>query len=284
MKGLKGIFIIIFVLIGFSHILSCKRREADITLHIGKTEGVVINREGADSRTQDISRIKTEIIKSIPPGSIVVDGDVNDWEAAEVVPFRELNWIDPRHPSIEPWRMRIKSVRIAHDAGNLYVLLKIQPGIKQRFDERQTSGHIGYIYLDADGSESTGARRHIIDEYAGWDYRIYLPTGFIGKIGAQQFKPTAEYHIERIKSFTEKKVEHGYTFSCDYEDVAGADKASYKNPDYISFKGDFLEMRFPFEVLRIDLPTDIRLIIEDLKALPNAEIQIHAYLSNQQSP
>ncbi|MFC1645988.1 hypothetical protein ACFL2Y_02285 [Candidatus Omnitrophota bacterium] len=183
-------------------------------------------------------------------------------------------------PMMREESKRIKSVRIAQDAKNLYLLFEIKPGVEEYFYKKEASGHIAYLYLDADGKESTGARRHIEDKYSGWDYRIYLPTGFIGEPGedAEPVKPAAWYEAERIKSYREVQADYGITFNCEYEDVPGGHKASYNRPAYIAFQGDFLEVGFPFEAYGIVAPTEVKLVIDDLGALPNAEAKINGFL------
>lgn len=238
-----------------------------------------------------IEEIKTAVpgsieeIKTVAPGSIVIDGDISDWQEAGIDPLEGLEWKNVYDMPMFKDTGRIKSVRLAYDAENLLLMLEIEPGVKQRFDERQSSGHIGYLYLDSDGTSSTGARRHIKDEYPGWDYRIYLPEGFITKENAspEEAKPAAWYQIERIKSYAQEEVEYGTTFSCEYEEVPGGNQASYNKPANIAFQGDFIEMNFPFELLKIEIPTEIRLVIEDFKALPNAETQIFGYLKGTQT-
>ena len=183
-------------------------------------------------------------------------------------------------PAFEDTR-RIKSFWICHDRDNLFVMLEIKPGVRERFEKKKLSGHIAYFYLDSDAGNLSGARRHISDEYPGWDYRIYLPEGFIKSesVSIQDAKPVAWYKAERIKNYNEIKADYGVTFNCEYENLAGGERSTYNNPEYISFKGDFIEMRFPFKVFNIKLPADIRLIIEDLNSLPSVEARINGKLS-----
>jgi len=211
--------------------------------------------------------------------NIIVDGKSEDWVG--ITPLKNLNWKTTLFPRpVRKEERRIKSVRISHNAKNFFLLLEIDPGIKEFFEQKRRTGHIGYIFVDSDDNESTGTRRESDDKYSGWDYRIYIPTGFAGSMGRRKVRPIVEYKVERMKKFIMKKTKHGYTYHCEYEKVAGGSKCSEKDPTYISFKGKFLEMRFPFNLLDITLPTNMRLVIQDLTAFPVVETEtMHIFLN-----
>ncbi|MFH1202068.1 MAG: hypothetical protein V1674_04160 [Candidatus Omnitrophota bacterium] len=243
-----------------------------------------VKEESRTSAAKVMDEVVYKDIKDLASGAIIIDGDIADWQAAGISPLENLEWSNIYNmPMFEDTR-RIKSVRLAYDVQNLFLLLEIKPGVKERFDKKQTTGHIGYLYLDADGSSATGARRHIKDVYPGWDWRIYLPEGFVKKEGApiEEIRPAAWYQIEKIKSYNEQEADYGTTFNCEYEELAGGNRASYDKPAYIAFGGDFVEMCFPFKLLGMKLPADIRLIVEDLNALPSAETRISGHLKAMQ--
>jgi len=205
-------------------------------------------------------------VRNIPAGGIIVDGKVDDWEASGISVLDGLEW-EAAFAGFEGFEKKgIQSLRIARDKDNIFLLLEIIPGVEEHIEKNQSTGHIGYIYLDVDGSESTGARRNTEDEYHGWDYRIYLPIGFIGASGAGPVKPAAWYQVERITSDSE------------YEEIKGGSKSSYEGPASISFAGNYLEIKFPFILLGISPPTEIKLVIEDLKVFPQAETQLNCFL------
>ncbi len=243
-------------------------------------------------KQQDVSPVSKEKEKQAPvladksgihiqKASIVIDGKPQDWQAAGITGLTGLEW----KPELEGFddfvsSKRIKSVYLACDASNLFILFEIYPGVAERFQKRHTSGSVGVIYLDIDASKSTGCRRNIKDGYSGWDYRIYLSEGFMGKPGAslKEVEPIASYSIEKIKNFIQKDTGHGPAFNCEYEDVKGGEKFSFRRPADIAFEGAFLEIRFPFSLFTMNKPAQIHMVIEDLGSFPNAEAEITARL------
>ena len=89
-----------------------------------------------------------EIIKIISVGSIIVDGKVDDWDSAGIIALEGLNWKDILFSKpVNAQSLRIKSVRTAHDTQNLFLLLEINPGVREHFDRIRTTSHIGYIFV-----------------------------------------------------------------------------------------------------------------------------------------
>jgi len=221
-------------------------------------------------------------IESVSPGKIIANGGIEDWQAMDLAPLENLEWKNTMfNKASNMHQRRIKSVRLAHDRENIFLLLQIEPGIEEDFEQNRRSGHIGYIFLDTDGSDATGTRRSIDDKYAGWDYRIYLPTGFFSSTdatGLSTANPLASYKIEKLTRFTATKGQYGESYHCEYRDISGGERNSNTHPTHIAFGANYLEVRLPIDVLRMYIPTRIKLIIQDLAAVPEAEVEIRALL------
>ena len=214
------------------------------------------------------------VIKKVPAGSIIVDGDARDWAKEGVTAAKGLIWRDSFSKPLDKKILRIKSVLISYDESNFYLLFYMNPGVREYFERMQRSGSIAYIFVDSDNSDKTGVQRGINDKYTGYDYRIHISTGFSGTAGTIYIRPFAEYKIERIKKFILKKTQYGDKYDCEYEDVYQGDKSSQADEEYISFKEGFLELRFPFDLLNIKLPINIKLVIRDISSFPHAETEL----------
>ena len=215
------------------------------------------------------------VIKNVASGSLAVDGKVDDWDREEIEPLDELAWqivkFFEAKPSAEEER-RIKTISLAHDGLDLYILLEIEPGIEEFFEETGRSGHVGYIFIDCDGKDSTGGRATLESSYLGWDYRIYLPTGFTGSTASNVVNCIAGYQIEKIEPTSEDRL------SCRYEEVADGGRGSRTDPSFIAFDSWFLEFRIPFEILEITPMGQIRFLLQDLSTLPSAQTEFAASL------
>ena len=209
------------------------------------------------------------VIPEVSSGAMTVDGSINDWDGAGIPPLSGLKWTASFSKPAKADSLRIKEIRLACDGSYVYLLMKVDPGV----GETNRTGHLGYIYVDSDGSATTGQYRDASDEYSGWDYRIYLPTGFFGGLG-KTTKSMISYKVEKITRGAREKVKYGYKFSADYDDVPGGEKSSQKDHSDIAFSGKYVEMRIPKSVLGISAPTQVNLAIKDLSAFPDAETTV----------
>lgn len=234
------------------------------------------------SSCADKGKLKAKVIYSVPRGKIMVDGGPDDWDAEGIKPLEDLEWktrVLAKPAKIED--RRIKSVRLVHDEASIFLLLEIEPGIEEYFNKTRRSGQFGCIFLDTDGSDATGIRRSLDDAYAGWDYQVDLSCAFTTASEASGLifvQPDVGYKIERMNKFVVQKLGSGLIYYCELEDVKGGEKISGGDSVFISFAGNYLEMRFSMDTLRMYLPTKIRLIVQDLTAANEAETQIYAVL------
>jgi len=226
---------------------------------------------GQGAGVKKVSAEEMAPVKKLPSGSITIDGSPHDWDSAGIGPLAELEWLTSFSKPAFKERMRIRSVSVAYDENNLFLLFNINPGIREDFETTGRTGSLAYIYLDSDGSDSSGWRRNADDTYAGWDYRIYIPTGFGGGTTIGPVTPLVEYKLERIKETVIEKVKYGYKYNSEYEDVPNGAKSSLTHKDCIAFHGDYLEICIPLVFLSIKTPTPMKIVIQDLSAFPQAE-------------
>ncbi|KPK40433.1 MAG: hypothetical protein AMJ78_07210 [Omnitrophica WOR_2 bacterium SM23_29] len=235
---------------------------------------VSCGREGTYAQKEE----KMLVISRVSPTSISINGSNDDWNTLGIKPLSGLRWVTVFSEPAKEASLRIRSISVTHDGQYLFLLFYLDPGIREQFETEGRTGSLGYIYLDIDGSESTGQRRSIADLYAGWDYRIYIPTGFAGGTTIGAIKPLVEYKIEMIKETIIEKVQYGHKCNSEYEDVPGGHKNTLKDGNYIAFKEKYLEIRVPLRILNIKVPTPIKMVIRDLSAFPDAETQIQLLL------
>ncbi|MDP8233832.1 MAG: hypothetical protein P9M06_03395, partial [Candidatus Saelkia tenebricola] len=226
------------------------------------------------SFAQETEDAENNIIEIFPVEAISVDGDVQDWVKSKITAVKGLKWYDQFSKPVDKESLRIKSVLITYDYDNLYILFYINPGVEEYFKIMKRSGAIGYVFIDSDNSDTTGARRNMKDEYAGYDFRIYLSTGFSGTVGTGFTRSSAEYNIERVKGFILEKTQYGDEYVCEYEDVYQGNKISDGDSEYISFEGKFLELSFPFELLDIKIPGQVGLVIQDISSTSKAQTKL----------
>jgi hypothetical protein len=188
------------------------------------------------------------VVAQVAAGAIVIDGTSDDWAALKM---RRWNVLPPRPVKGEPRGMgerfalrqwahtaetaEVHFLALAHDEENLYVILQMPVGIKEKYEKTHATGALGYLCLDLDGDASTGQQETLYGKTAGFDCKLWLPTGFYGALG-EPAKPMAAYEVTCF--------ENGK-----FEEVPGAEKETHEAPDFIAFAGNFIEMRIPYDVL-----------------------------------
>ena len=229
------------------------------------------------------------------PARIKVDGRANDWDAAGIAPLEGLAWFfadgGPREgrkkfvggklvpldaDKVLTEERRIKSIRIAHDAQDLRMLLELNPGIKERFEQKGSGEYIGHLYVDCDNDRSTGTVRVRDEQSPGWDFHVHLQAGYVQHfvMSVSRTTPTALYLVDKLKGVRTATIQGRRGKFWDTEGVPGGKRDSEKDPSYVAFEGSYLEMRFPLKLLSIVPPADIRLLIEDDDPWPEVAIEI----------
>ena len=194
---------------------------------------------------------------------MTVDGLSDDWVANRIKLFPAL---PPRPIRGEPrdrgeeFRLKMRShqvqsawvraMALAHDGTDLYVMLALAEGIKERFERTRSTGALGYLYMDVDGDASTGRQRTVHQKAGGFDCRLWLPTGFHGGTG-KATEPMAAYKVQRYSGKG-------------HEDVPGSERETHKDPEFVAFAGKFLEMRIPLETLGIEPPTELKIYFDPM--------------------
>jgi len=214
-------------------------------------------------------------VKQLHNASISVDGKSTDWDHLGIVPISGLNWLGSFSKPADSERLRIKSMRFTHDGENFFILMSINPGIEEDFVQRGRTGSLSYIFIDADGTATTGQRRNATDTYAGYDYRIYVETGFAGNTATMMTKPLVGYKIEKMKKTTIEQTQYGSSFNIDLQEIEGGRRNSIEDNYYIASQGRTLEIRIPSNLMKIEAPAKIHLVVQDLSAFPKAETEVN---------
>lgn len=155
---------------------------------------------------------------------ITIDGQADDW--TDVPRTRcKIN----KESSFPDYDAR--EIRFAHDAENLYILLRFKVGIREKFDQEAA----------ARGSVTTGVIGYLRFSTARSDYSFYLPTGFAQTYDQHtgqrtRFEPFVSYDLHRIPPDSD-----------DYETIA--DRDSDDDPEFVVFDGKYLELKVPLQEL-----------------------------------
>lgn len=116
-----------------------------------------------------------------------IDGLFGDWKTYETG-WQEtgIDWnkvkMTPAFNGID-----LKEFYYDNDESYLYLFLICKPSVQERFDRSQSSGALGYFYIDLDMSTNTGSSEKMP---FGTDIEIWLPTGFTMVVSDPKSSPT----------------------------------------------------------------------------------------------
>ena len=175
---------------------------------------------------------KIHKIHRVSPGKIVIDGKFEDWKS-----IKDLTTdVGSKERGKFPPRIDLKSVKCTYDGDNFYLLLEAKP----------VHGAV-IIYVDSDGSKSTGVdslvigqKMQVVKFQQGWDYVIkltYAPSYLTSQ-------------VEKIE-----KVKYGYKTK-----LVGKVRNSVNDPSYVGVGKRFQEVKVPLQILKIKPPTEIALL------------------------
>jgi len=176
----------------------------------------------------------------VPLAGITVDGKADEWaQVPAVLIIRHDKWSSKNY--------KCKAVKLARDAANLYILFELSLGIGERYEQqlatpphRPTSSALGYLKLYT----------------AGGKFTIWIPTGVSTTYDTITRKltkqlPMASFEVGHYNAQTNK-----------YDDVFEAE--SIENPEFVAFKGKFLELKIPIEKLGIQADSSIRIELNEM--------------------
>lgn len=173
----------------------------------------------------------------VPVAVIVLDGRADDWAD---VPVHATN----RSSSMATYGVR--TIKIARDEVNLYVLFELSLGVQERVDRQR----------DKDGKYWTGAFGHLRFVVDGQQYAAWLPTGTEQKYDRTNgqvlsVKPSVSYELGRKKPDAD-----------DYDTVVERD--SNDDPGYIAYAGRHIEFRFPSSDLNINPDSRVTVTFDEM--------------------
>jgi len=196
-------------------------------------------------REQKEMQVQDEFVASkqttatvVSPGAITVDGKATDW--TEVRPF-VLRW----HEEVQnEWR----SVCIAHDRANLYLLVELPYIIEDRAPKERSFLPLGSIYVDADNNPATGEPSSVSNIALGCERIVWLQAKPAS--GAQ---PCIGYYLEEYD-------QNGPEGGVRYTRVEGSEVYGDTTPQIAAGYRYNLEFAIPLASLGIAPPCKSRLL------------------------
>jgi len=201
-----------------------------------------------------VTGIRGAVIPYVKPGTIVIDGRPEDWAR---VPMPEGEIGSPEIAQLTVYDMR--KAGLAHDGHCLYVILEIHPGIDEYFRRTNRTASMGYLYVDSDGDEETGAEvvskgprgKERIER--GFEWRAYFATGFAGGTNTETVA-MAGYCFSPV----ERDGEFGYDAP-----EPELDRDTETDPVWVAAKGDYFEMRVLMAPLGLKPGKSARFLFEE---------------------
>jgi hypothetical protein len=228
-RGLAVVAVIGLVIVS----LSCKKSDKAQSGEI-PPEAVRIKAEGPASGTAGALLFK-------------LDGKADDWAGIE--PF----WAEGGAPGqgLGDSSIDIKSVYFRNDSQYLYVFLRINPTIEDRFKKSPTGDIIGNLFLDTDNNPRTGsnaAEGRESDLYKGYEIRVWIPVGVMS--APEKSSPTVGYEI--------------YTHEGGFYGINVVDRQnSLDEGSLIAHGPDGVELAVKLEAIKLTLPTTFRVMLAE---------------------
>ena len=203
------------------------------------------------SKKVDESEIHpAENAPSEPTHLFTLDGSIKDWSGIE--PIWNEGGAEGRG-AFEHY-VDIKQVYFKNDDRYLYVFMRCDPTVAERYKIQPYSGDIGDLYFDIDNDPATGSGKVFEsdkfkgEKYRGYEVRVWIPIGVFSSSG--QSSPCASYEVRLLEN--EKFSVHGI-----YK------QASYSENDLISHGPDGIEFALPLDKLGIKTLTTIRVLLKE---------------------
>jgi len=176
--------------------------------------------------------------RNVPQVPITVDGRADDWSNAPAFLTTDRNRRRSRNYGC-------RAVKVARDAENLYVLLILSRGIREKFDAERTSRR---------GRVSSSALGYLGLQTEDKKFSIWIPTGFSLTYEARKLKkvvPTVDFTVSLHDPAADR-----------YDEIFTAE--SLKNPQFIGFEGKFLELKIPLDKLGISAREPMKLDLDEM--------------------
>ena len=203
--------------------------------------------------------------------TIKIDGNPRDWSGIPV--FIQCDVSGVKDSSY----IRVKSIKLAHNGKHLLILIECRENISDFFkNNKRRKTIIGTLCLDTDNNLNTGATDFFFKK-GGFESSIEFATGInfgkgFGKISGMagvvdeiSDKELQYFLICTVSKYKDKN------FVFEGEDVGSVD--SEEKPEFISYRGAFIEARITFEKLGIDPDSNryIHIMYKDFLRYPGTK-------------
>lgn len=176
-----------------------------------------------------------------------LDGSLQDWAGIEPL------WAEGGALGRGPFKSNIdiKQVYFKNDPRCLYVFMRIDPSLEERFKISATGDILGDLYIDTDNNPNSGSGAvggFEARQYKGYEIRIYLPVGIMSD--PDEKYPYVAYEIRPLE---------GDNFSAN----AISRWESYSEGSLIAHGPEGIEFALPLETLGLTLPATVRVLLAE---------------------